>query len=120
MYIQIIGYPKLCNSTLLGTTKENSLLNGTKIEHTNIDIVCSLDDCQSVIINYSVSNIGPQLNYIFIVDLLDYFNNSKGKNQSYFSEFQFKLIMLILCIPLITLHVLSNLSCPRTHSTVLL
>ena len=87
LYIQIIGFPKLCNSTLLGITKENSLLNGTEIKHTNIDIICSLEDCQSVIINYTVSNIGPQLNYIFTANLLDYLNNSKRKNQSYFSEY---------------------------------
>ena len=87
LHIQIIGYPKLCNSTLLGITKENSLLNETEIKHTNVDIICSLEDCQSVIINFTVSNISSQLNYIFIANLLDYLNNSKKKNQSYFSEY---------------------------------
>ena len=85
--MQIVGIPKLCNCTLLGITKENSLLNGTVIEHTHNDIVCPLEDCQSVTVNYTVSSIGPQLNYIFIADILDYFNNSKTKDQSYFSEY---------------------------------
>ena len=39
------------------------------------------------IFNYTVSNISPQLNYIFIADILDYFNNSKTKNESSFSEY---------------------------------
>ena len=49
--------------------------------------MCSLEGCQSVKVNYTVSNIGPQLNYIFIVDILDHFNKSKTKNESYFSEY---------------------------------
>ena len=49
--------------------------------------MCSLEDCQSVKVNYTVSNIGPQLNYIFIADIQDYFNNSKTKNETYFCEY---------------------------------
>ena len=37
-------------------------------------------------INYTVLNIGPQLNYVFIADIIDHFNNSKIKNEIYFSE----------------------------------
>ena len=85
---QIIGYPKVCNSTLLGTTRENSLLNGIEIEHHILsDIVCSSEDCQSVTANYTVSNLNPLMNYIFIANILDHFNNSKTKNESYFSKY---------------------------------
>ena len=44
----ILGYSKLCNSTLLGTIRENRLLNGIEIEHTLSDVICSTEDCQSV------------------------------------------------------------------------
>ena len=37
-------------------------------------------------VNYTVSNIDPLMRYIFIVDIQDYFNNSKAKDESYFSE----------------------------------
>ena len=86
MYIQIIGYPKLCNSILLGTTREKSLLNGTEIEHTLSGIICYID-CQSVTFNYIVSNLDPLMRYIFIADIFDHFNNSKAKNMSCFSEY---------------------------------
>ena len=49
--------------------------------------MCLSEDCQSVTVNYSTSNIDPQLNYIFIADILDQLNNSKAKNESYFSEY---------------------------------
>ena len=88
MYIQIVGHPRLCNSTLLGITKDNLLLNGTEIKHTHKDIMCfSSEHCQSVTVNYTVSNIDPLMNYIFIADILDHFNDSKTKNESYFSEY---------------------------------
>ena len=45
-----------------------------------------MEDNNLVTINYSVLNVSPQLNYIFIADILDYFNNSKTMNESYFSE----------------------------------
>ena len=61
-------------------------MNGTDTEHSSKCIVCSLQDRQSVTVNYTVSNISPQLNHILIADILDYFNNSKTKNESYFSE----------------------------------
>ena len=70
---------------MLGITRESSLVNGTERNHFQKNIMSSKD--KSVTVNYTVSNIGPQLNYIFIADILDYFNNSKTKNESYFSEF---------------------------------
>ena len=62
-------------------------MNGTDTKHSPKCIVCSLEDKQSVTVNYTVSNISPQLNYIFIVDILDYLNNTKAKNESLFSEY---------------------------------
>ena len=85
MYIQIIGYPKLCNSMLLGTT--NSLMNGIAIKHPLSDITISSEDCQSVTVNYTVSNIDSLMKYVFIADILDHFNNSKAKNVSFFSKY---------------------------------
>ena len=61
-------------------------MNGTNTEHTPKCIICSIEDRQSVTVNYIILNIDPQLNYIFIADILDYLNNSKTKNESYFSE----------------------------------
>ena len=61
-------------------------MNGTDTEHSPKCIVCSLEDKQSMTISYTVLNIDPQLNYIFIADVLNYFNDSKTKNESYFSE----------------------------------
>ena len=87
MSIQITGYPRLCNSTLLGITRNISQQNGTEIEHVRKNIVSSSENRESVTTNYTVSNISPQLNYIFIADILDYFNNSKTKNESSFSEY---------------------------------
>ena len=83
--LKVTGYPRLCNITLLGITIEDTL-NGTKTEHNKKYIHFSLED-KSVTINYTVSNISPQLNYTFIADILDYFNMSKTKNESFFSEF---------------------------------
>ena len=94
MSIQITGYPRLCNSTLLGITRNISQQNGTEIEHVRKDIVSSSENRESIIVNYTISNISPQLNYIFIADILDYLNNSKAKNKSSFSEY-------IICICLI-------------------
>ena len=86
IHIKVTSYPRLCNSTLLGTTREISQQNGTV--QSQKDIVCSLEDCLSISVNYTVSNIDPLMNYIFIADILDYFNNSKTKIESYFSEFK--------------------------------
>ena len=65
----------------------HELFNGTEIEHSHKDIICCSEDCNSIIVHYNVSNIGPQLNYIFTADILDYLNNSKARNMSYFSEY---------------------------------
>ena len=62
-------------------------MNGKEIKHILKEIICSLKDCQSVTVNYTISNIGPQLKYIFIADILDYLNNTKAKNESLFSEY---------------------------------
>ena len=63
-------------------------MNGTEIKHARKDIMCfSSDDCQSVTVNYTISNIDPLMNYIFIADILDHFNESKTKNESSFSEY---------------------------------
>ena len=71
-------------------------MNGTEIQHIWKDIVCSLKECQSVTINYTVINLGPQQNYIFIADILDQLNKSKTKNESFFSEYVIIFIMLLL------------------------
>ena len=60
-------------------------MNRTELTRNNVMI--SPEDCQLVTVNYSISNISPQLNYIFIADILDYFNTSKTKNESSFSEY---------------------------------
>ena len=49
--------------------------------------MCSSEDCQSVTVNYSTFNIDPQLNYIFIADIVNQLNNTKAKNELYFSEY---------------------------------
>ena len=85
MYVQVVGYPRLCNSTLQGSTKEISQLNRTK--QTQEDITCSSKDCQSVTVNYTASEIYPLMRFIFIADILDYFNNSKARNESSFSKY---------------------------------
>ena len=57
------------------------------MKHILKDIVCCSKDCQLVIVICTILNIGPQLNYIFIADVLDYLNNSKARNESLFSEY---------------------------------
>ena len=71
----------------MGITRENSLLNGIKIEHTLSYVICSPEDCQSVVTNYTASHIDPLMRYIFIADILDHFNKSKTKNESSFSKY---------------------------------
>ena len=70
----------------MGITRVNLRLNRTDMEHPQINIISSSEDSELVTINYTVLNIGPQLNYVFIADLLSHFNKSKTKNSSYFSE----------------------------------
>ena len=70
----------------MGITRVSLQLNRTDMEHSQINIIPSSEDSESVTINYTVLNIGPQLNYIFIGDLLGHLNKSKTKNSSYFSE----------------------------------
>ena len=90
--LKITGYPILCNITLLGITRED-ILNGTKTEYNKKCIHSSLED-KSVTVNYTVSNISPQLNYIFIADILDYFKMSR-MSHSLVSFFYLKLIFFI-------------------------
>ena len=66
----------------MGITREISLLNEAEIEHTRKNIWSPLSN-----ITYNASSIGPHLNCVFIADILDYFNNSKTKNESSFSEY---------------------------------
>ena len=61
-------------------------LNGTEIEHACKNI-WSPDPLSNMSLYYNASNIGPYLNCVFIADILDYFNSSKAKNESYFSEY---------------------------------
>ena len=82
-----MGYPTVCNSTLLGFTRETSQQSGTEIKHTHKDIVCTSEDRHSVTIDYITSNVDQELNCVFIADILDYSNISKTKNESYFSEY---------------------------------
>ena len=93
--LKVTGYSKLCNITLLGITKEDTL-NETKTGH-NKKYIHSLED-KSITVNYTVSNISLQLNYVFIADILDYFNISKTKNESFFSEFLIKINTFIINI----------------------
>ena len=60
------------------------LLNETKAEIVK-DVTSSQDE-QLLFVNYTVSNIDPQTNYILIVYLLDHLNNTKARNMFYFSE----------------------------------
>ena len=50
-------------------------------------MMCSSENCESMTVNYDITNIVPHLNYIFIVDIRNNYNNSKAKNESYFSEY---------------------------------
>ena len=80
---QIMGYPRLCNSTLLGITKESSL-NDSEREHGRVNIDCSHNI--SVNVNYTVFNLTPQLNWIFIGQVLNNVNVSKVKEKAFFSK----------------------------------
>ena len=71
----------------MGITREiSSLQNGTEIKHIHTS-VWSPDPLSNISLYYDASNIGPHLNCVFIADILDYFNNSKTKNESSFSEY---------------------------------
>ena len=59
-------------------------LNGSEVEHTYKNVLSPLSNMS---LYYYASNIDPYLNCVFIADILDYFNNSKAKNESYFSEY---------------------------------
>ena len=85
MDIQVEGYPRVCNSTIMGITR-HELFNQTETKHSHKDIICCSEDCKSMTVQYNVSSTCPQLNYIFIADILDYLSNSKARNVSYFSE----------------------------------
>ena len=80
---QIMGYPRLCNSTLLGITKESSS-NGSEREHALMNIDCSHKI--SVNVNYTVFNLTPQVNWIFIGQVLNNANVSKVKEKAIFSK----------------------------------
>ena len=70
----------------MGIISENSQLNSrTETRYVERKIASS-EDRESVTVKYTMVNVGPQLNYVFIADILDYFNNSKVKNESYFSK----------------------------------
>ena len=69
----------------MGITREiSSLQNGTEIKHNSKNIWSPFSNIN---LNYNASNIGPHLNCVFIVNILDYFNSSKTKNESYFSKY---------------------------------
>ena len=63
-------------------------MNGTEVEHTQ-NYICSSEEKESVTVDYAASNIGPQLRCIFTADILDHFNHSKARDDSYFSEYIF-------------------------------
>ena len=70
----------------MGIISENSqLISRTETKYVQRKIASS-EDRESVTVKYIVVNVSPQLNYVFIADILDYFNNSKVKNVSYFSK----------------------------------
>ena len=66
-----------------------------------------------VIICYNITGLDPFNNYNFTVYITDSFNNTKDQDHIIFSE----LTNLSFIMNNISY---SNLSCPRTHSTVLL
>ena len=68
----------------MGITRDNS--QGTEGKHPLTDIVYSSEDKESVTVNYNVTNVGPQLNCVFIADIMDSFDYIKAKNESYFSK----------------------------------
>ena len=80
---QIMGNPRLCNSTLQGITKESSL-NGSEREHSRMNINCSHKI--SVNVKYTVFNLPPQLNSTFIGQVLNNVNVSKVKEKAIFSK----------------------------------
>ena len=80
---QIIGYPLLCNSTLLGITKENTS-NGPEREHAHMNINCSHKIL--VTVNYTILHLAPQLNWIFIGQVLNNINVSKVNEKEIFSK----------------------------------
>ena len=69
----------------MSIAKKISLLNGSETEYTQKNIECFSQNCYSATVNYTVSNINPQLMYVFIADVLDHFNISKTKNELHFS-----------------------------------
>ena len=82
------------------------------------DIVCYSKDCQSVIVNCTVSKIGPQLRFIFIADVLDYLYNSKALNESLFSEYitvQLYFFLEWSGCPNIVLNLVHNNVCGMFH-----
>ena len=83
---QIIGYPLLCNSTLLGITKESSS-NSSERKYGRMNINCSHKIHKILVtVNYTVLHLPPQLNWIFIGHVLNNINVSKVKEKAIFSE----------------------------------
>ena len=111
IYVQVVGYPRLCNSILRGITREKLQPNGTEVAHIPKDI--DFSNNRSVSINYTISQLTPQMDNIFIGHLLNSINELKSLENSSFSE-----LAVNRCSVFFYHH--SNLPCSRTHSTVLL
>ena len=110
IYIQVVGYPRLCNSKLLGITREKLQPNGIEVAHTPKDIDFSND--RSVSINYIITRLTPQVDNIFIGHLLNNINELKSVENSNFSE-------LVVNRFSVFFYHHSNLPCSRTLSTIL-
>ena len=111
IYIQVVDYPRLCNSILQGITRERLQPNGTEVAYIpkNIDFYNN----RSVSINYTITYLTPQMDNIFIGHLLNSINVLKSVENSNFSELAINRCSVFF-------YHLSNLSCSRTHSTLLL
>ena len=112
IYFQIKSFPHLCNITIYGITNDN--VNNETMSYDPVYI--NATNVNETTTNYTITGPHPSLNYIFTVYIMDLLNNTKNEDSVIFCE-------LITCF-LICLHNSyynhSNLSCPRTHSTVLL
>ena len=81
----MVGYPKVCNSTLQGIIREkSSLLNESEIIEQEQYITFS--NSKTLFIKYTVSYLTPLMNCVFIGRILNNVNVLKSKEESFFSE----------------------------------
>ena len=100
----MVGFPKVCNSTLRGIIKEkSSLLNESEMEYAPKYI--PFCNSKTVFINYTVSYLTPMMNCVFIGHVFNNVNVLKSKEESFFSELVSKQIHIIFFFYIATYHV---------------